>query len=133
MVRQEFVEVDGNQMEMLVAEPEGVGPHPAVVIAMHLPAHMGLKEDAFTIDLCERHAAAGFAVAVPYVFSGTPRVRHATEAGELHDDLLMVDLSAAYAHLEALESVDNGRIGVLGHCLGGESRGSRHAGTPATR
>ena len=48
MVRQEFVEVDGNQMEMLVAEPEGVGPHPAVVIAMHLPAHMGLKEDAFT-------------------------------------------------------------------------------------
>ena len=120
MVRQEFVEVDGNQMEMLVAEPEGDGPHPAVVIAMHLPAHMGLKEDAFTIDLCERHAAAGFAVAVPYVFHRIPlELDMQQKRGELHDDLLMVDLSAAYAHLEALESVDNDRIGVLGHCLGG--------------
>ena len=29
MVRQEFIEVDGNQMEMLVAEPEGDGPTPS--------------------------------------------------------------------------------------------------------
>ena len=74
MVRQEFVEVDGNQMEMLVAEPEGVGPHPAVVIAMHLPAHMGPKQDAFTIDLCERHAAAGLQSQFLMFFIGYPSV-----------------------------------------------------------
>ena len=43
------------------------------------------------------------------------------------------DLSAAYAHLEALESVDNGRIGVLGHCLGGRIAWVAACGTPATR
>ena len=120
MVRQEFIEVDGNQMELLVAEPEGDGPNPAVVIAMHLPAHMGLAEDAFTMDLCERHAADGYVVAVPYIFHRVPKGLDMQEKrGMLHDDCLMTDLSAAYAHLECLDSVDNERIGVLGHCLGG--------------
>ena len=78
MAEQIFLESDGNRMECLVAAPEDSGPHPAIVMAPHLPADQGLNEDAFTQGVADRYAAAGYVVVVPQVFHRQPleRPRH---------------------------------------------------------
>ena len=69
MYRVESLDVRGSAMPTLVFEPEGEGPHPALVIAQHLPvAHAGLEKAPFTIDVGERYAAAGYVCAIPYAF-----------------------------------------------------------------
>jgi dienelactone hydrolase len=51
MYKKEQLDVLGSPMELLVFEPAGSGPFPAVVVAQHLPvAHEGLENDPFTLN-----------------------------------------------------------------------------------
>ena len=60
-------------MPVLVFEPDGVGPHPGLVIAQHLPiAHAGLHKDPFQIDVGERYVAAGYTCVIPFLFHWWP-------------------------------------------------------------
>lgn len=108
-------------MQTLVFEPEVAGPHPALVIAQHLPvAHAGLEKDPFTLDLGERYAAAGYVCVIPFLFHWWPEEEEMlTKAKVFRDDWTLADLSAAYDLVSGMDSVDPERIGILGHCWGG--------------
>ena len=55
--------VGGNEMDMYSAQPEGSGPHPAVVIAFHVG---GL--DDFDRKMADQLAEAGYVAVVPDLF-----------------------------------------------------------------
>ena len=108
-------------MQVLVFEPAGAGPHPALVIAQHLPnAHAGLEKDPFQIEVGERYARAGYVCAMPYVFHWwPPEADIAVKRAEFRDDRTVADLDAAFGLLAGLDRVDIDRVGILGHCFGG--------------
>jgi dienelactone hydrolase len=118
MYRSEYLDVQGHSMHTLVFEPEGAGPHPGVVIAQHLPvAHAGLEKDPFTIDLGERYAAAGYACVIPFIFHWWPEDEDIMVKREaFRDDWTVADLNVAYQYLAGMRTVDEIRIGILGHC-----------------
>ena len=121
MYRSEIVDVGGNPMPILIFEPEGDGPHPGLVIAQHLPvAHAGLEKDSFQLSVGERYAAAGFACVMPFLFHWWPvETDIDVKRAEFRDDWTVADLSAAFTLLADLPSVDENRIGIVGHCWGG--------------
>ena len=88
MYRKQTVDIQGSPMEILIFEPAGAGPHPGIVVAQHLPiAHAGLEKDAFTLDVGERLAAAGFACVIPWVFHWwTPDTDLQIKRDEFRDD-----------------------------------------------
>ena len=121
MHTKEIVDIDGSPMEVLVFQPEGDGPFPGLVVAQHIPlAHSGLEKDPFVLDVGERLAAAGYASVTPFVFHWWP-----TEADievkrdGFRDDNAVKDMDAAFDILARMDSVDELRIGIIGHCWGG--------------
>lgn len=121
LYRKRIVEVQGSPMDVLVFEPQGKGPFPGLVVAQHIPvAHAGLEGDPFQIDVGERLARAGYAVAMPHFFHWWPKEADIEiKRKEFRDDRAAADFAAAYKLLASLDKVDEDRIGVLGHCWGG--------------
>ncbi len=121
MHTKQIVEVGGSDMEVLVFEPEGDGPHPGLVVAQHIPlAHTGLENDPFQLDVGTRLAAAGYASVTPFVFHWWPPEDDIEVKREgFRDDNAIKDMNAAYHILAGLPSVDADRIGIVGHCWGG--------------
>ncbi len=117
----EIAEVQGSPMEMLVFEPEGDGPFPGIVVAQHIPiAHAGLEKDPFQIDVGERLAKAGYASVTPFIFHWWAAEEDlAVKREGFRDDRAVADIDAAYGFLTAMDKVDAGRIGIMGHCWGG--------------
>jgi carboxymethylenebutenolidase len=114
------LKVDDNEMPSMISAPAGDGPHPALVIAMHMPAHAGLVGDQFTENVIQRFADNGYLCIVPFIFYRFPLDMDRQEKREsLNDKHLHQDQEAAYQWLIDNESVDNDRIGIVGHCLGG--------------
>jgi carboxymethylenebutenolidase len=116
-----IVDVEGSPMEIFLFHPEGDGPHPALVLAQHIPVgHTGIENDEFTLKAAERFAAAGYVVAAPFIFHWWPKdadIR--VKRDESRDDWMAADMQAAFALLAQREDVDAERIGVVGHCWGG--------------
>ena len=114
-------EVLGSSMEVFLYLPEGEGPHPAIVLAQHIPVgHAGLENDEFTLETARRFAANGFAVAVPFIFHWWPKSADIKlKRDESRDDWMVADVRAAFDLLVSREAVDGDRIGVVGHCWGG--------------
>jgi carboxymethylenebutenolidase len=108
-------------MEILVFKPEGDGPHPGIVVAQHLPvAHEGLEKDPFTIDVGEKFAAAGYTCVIPWIFHWwTPETDIEVKRAEFRDDRCLSDMQATFDFLAGMDSVDENRIGIIGHCWGG--------------
>jgi carboxymethylenebutenolidase len=123
------IEVNGTEADAYVAMPVGPGPHPGVVVAMHI---FGL--DRFVRGKCDDLAAAGYVAIAPYLFHRTD-VSHQvlgdfdyadssrwerTPAlkASLKDDEVVADMLAAAAYLRAQPEVSE-RIGVTGFCIGG--------------
>jgi carboxymethylenebutenolidase len=117
--RIESLPVDGNPMEVFVFEPGGDGPHPAVILAQHIPVgHTGLENDEFTLVTAQRLADAGYVVAAPFIFHWWPKEEEMmVKARESRDDRTVKDLNATYDML--LNRGDVGNIGIVGHCWGG--------------
>ncbi len=108
-------------MHTLVFEPSGSGPHPGLLIAQHLPvAHEGLEKDPFTLDVGERYAAAGYVCVIPFIFHWWPDDEDiAVKRDAFRDDWTVADLEAAFTLLAGMDSVNENRTGILGHCWGG--------------
>lgn len=116
-----IVDVEGSPMEVFLFSPDGPGPHPALILAQHIPVgHTGIENDTFTLKAAERFAEAGYLVAAPFIFHWWPKQADIqTKRDESRDDRMVADMSAAFELLEAREDVDAARIGVVGHCWGG--------------
>jgi carboxymethylenebutenolidase len=117
----EVLTVGGSPMETFVFQPAGEGPHPALILAQHIPVgHAGLENDEFTLRTAERYAANGYVVAVPFIFHWWPKQADIQlKRDESRDDRMVLDMSAAFSLLEQRSDVDARRIGVVGHCWGG--------------
>ncbi|HTQ99540.1 MAG TPA: dienelactone hydrolase family protein [Candidatus Acidoferrum sp.] len=117
----ETVIVLGSAMEVFVFRPQGQGPHPALLLAQHIPmGHAGLENDPFTLTTAQRFADNGYVVAVPFIFHWWPKSDPMEKKREeSRDDWMVADMQAAFGVLKTLPAVDANRIGVVGHCWGG--------------
>jgi carboxymethylenebutenolidase len=117
MARIDEIEVNGSPMRICVASPDAGGNHPAVTVMCHIG---GLDE--FTEDRVDRLANAGYVAAAPDVFHYHDWVENKeARRATLKDKLIIDDIEACIAHLEKTEKVDSGRLGILGHCMGGRT------------
>ena len=117
----ETVDVDDSPMEVFVFQPKGEGPHPALVLAQHIPVgHTGIENDEFTLRTAERFAEHGYVVAAPFIFHWWPKDEDMmVKAKETRDDHTVLDIMAAFDLLRAHPRVDAEKIGIAGHCWGG--------------
>jgi len=117
------VTVDGSPMEVFLFEPDvdSVESGPGLILAQHIPVgHTGIENDTFTLTAAERFAAAGYMVAVPFIFHWWPKSADIKVKRDESTDVRMVaDIKATFALLVARQDVDPARIGIVGHCWGG--------------
>ncbi len=100
-----------------LAQPEGAGPHPAVLL---IHEWWGLNE-GMTV-LADALAAEGYVVLAPDAYRGRvtaqfPRalwLRLTTP-----EEQVFADIDAALAHLMSLDNVDPTRLASMGFCFGG--------------
>lgn len=112
-----FSDADGNELLGYLAEPDGPGPHPAVLM---LHEWWGLNEDITLI--ADALAAEGYVVFVPDAYRGRvtsqiPRALYLRLGTP--EEQVKADLDAALAHLLARPNVDAERVASLGFCFGG--------------
>ena len=115
------LDVDGSSMEVFRFSPEGDGPFPALILAQHIPVgHTGIENDEFTLVTARRYAAAGYEVAVPFIFHWWPKDGEMMDkAKESRDHLTVADLTATHTLLASDDRVNPEKIGIAGHCWGG--------------
>jgi carboxymethylenebutenolidase len=123
--------VEGSTAKTYLATPDGPGPHPGVVVAQHAGG-----VDTFIRSFCDRLASAGYAALAldMYHRQGGMGFEELAEmkqddperwptimgkAGQMHDDEIVADMTAGFAHLAGLAEVDENAIGVTGFCGGG--------------
>jgi carboxymethylenebutenolidase len=111
------LQVGGGPMRALLEVPKGKGPFPGIVVCFHMG---GL--DNFSNWLVEDLARQGFAAIAPNHYHWLPPGVGPERRREfLTDTGLAMDLTASRTHLESLGVVDAGRLGILGHCMGGRT------------
>lgn len=121
MVRIEEVKVMGSSMEVFVFVPHADGPHPAIILAQHIPVgHTGIENDTFTLKAAERLCEHGYTVAVPFIFHWWAKEEDIkVKRDESSDDRMVADIRATFELMKAKQQVDAKRIGIVGHCWGG--------------
>ena len=121
MYRSVNIDVQDKCMHTLIFDPPGNGPHPALIIAQHLPvAHAGLEKDPWQLDVGKRYSEAGFVCAMPFLFHRWPvDAAVETKRDEFRDDWTVMDLHGAFEYVSGLDQVAGNRIGIVGHCWGG--------------
>jgi carboxymethylenebutenolidase len=111
------LQVGGSVMAVHIATPEGVGPHPAVLVAHH---RSGVDE--FTRHVAARMASIGILAAAPNFYHRRPDGEDPVASMKhLADGELVDDINATVKHLVSLPSVKKDAVGVVGHCLGGRT------------
>ncbi len=109
--------IGGITTDALVASPDGAGPFPGVVVGFHKG---GLDE--FTEWVVNDLAVNGYAAMAPNHFHVLPEgVSTDDRRDYLTDKQLAQDLVAAADRLLADYNVDNNRVGLVGHCMGGRT------------
>jgi carboxymethylenebutenolidase len=115
MAREITVKVGDGTMGIFTAEPQGTGPHPAVVLIHHRDG-----VDEFTRVTCERLAKEGFFAAAPNLYHRRPADEDsAVSRQKLTDGEVVADIDACVKQLQALPAVKGDRIAIMGHCMGG--------------
>ncbi|HUK57838.1 MAG TPA: dienelactone hydrolase family protein [Stellaceae bacterium] len=115
MARELTVKVGDGTMGIFTVEPEGAGPHPAVVLIHHRDG-----VDEFTKATCERLAKSGFFAAAPNLYHRRPAGEDGAESRKsLNDGEVLADIDACVKELQAQSAVKGDRIAIMGHCMGG--------------
>lgn len=112
-----FTDAGSNELLGYLAEPDGPGPHPAVLM---LHEWWGLNEE-ITV-LAEALAAEGYVVFVPDAYRGRvtsqiPRALYLRLGTP--EEQVKADLDAALEYLISRPNVDSERVASLGFCFGG--------------
>ena len=111
---------EGITMRGFLAQPDGRGPHPALLV---LQEWWGLN--AHIKDVAKRFAQEGYVALAPDLYSrlGHKVTADAQEAGRLMESLqsqvVLKDLNATVRYLKSVPLVDPLKIGVVGFCMGG--------------
>lgn len=108
---------DGQELIGYLAQPEGAGPHPAVLL---IHEWWGLNE-GMTI-LADALAAEGYVVLAPDAYRGrvTAQVPRALWLRlTTPEEQVFADIDAALAYLMSLDNVDTTRLASMGFCFGG--------------
>ena len=97
-----------SDMEVFVFQPDGPGPHPAIILAQHIPiGHTGLENNDFTLKTARRYAENGFAVAAPFILHWWPKDETIEVKREaFRDDWTALDLQATFDLLGACHNPD---------------------------
>jgi carboxymethylenebutenolidase len=115
--RWDTTSVAERSMRCYVSTPEGASTGPGVIVIQHAGG-----VDEFVRGMCDRLAAAGFAVIAPDLYhreapgtSDDPMTR----MSRLRDATIVSDVNAAVEHAATLPEVDADRLGITGFCMGG--------------
>jgi len=113
----QHIEVGREPMPIYVSTPHGAGPFPGVVVIQHRGG-----VDAFTQEMTERIAGAGFVGVAPDLYhrdgpdcKDPPPIRRQ----RLRDASVIQDVNATVEFLRAHPLVDGKRLGIIGFCMGG--------------
>ena len=110
--------VDNSQMPVYLTVPEGDGPFPAIVV---IQAAGGVDEFIQTVS--DRLAGEGYAAVAPSLYHRTTeeieRATGRTRRQLLDDPEIVTDVNATVAFLQQHASIDSGRLGITGFCMGG--------------
>jgi carboxymethylenebutenolidase len=118
----------GSEIHAYIAQPDGAGPYPGVVLIHHVPGW-----DEFYREFARRFAEHGYIAIVPNLFEqyghGTPSEvgARAREDGYPADAAVVADAVASAAWIKS-QATSNGNVGVIGSCSGG-----RHATLVASK
>lgn len=117
LTREETLDLGGSPMTLSLAEPDGAGPHPAVLVAHHRGG-----VDDFTRYVLARLARIGLLAAAPDFYHRRPKGEDPVASlTTLKDNELLDDINAAVDRLLTMPLVRKDRIGTVGHCLGGRT------------
>lgn len=122
------IQVDGAPMRILHAAPAAVGRHAAVVVMFHRDGF-----DDFTRKIVDDLAAAGYVAAAPDVYHWPPVHEVPRDNPFPRDPGIIKDVAATVDWLKGRADVDGGRLGILGHCMGGRMAFLGAASNPAFR
>ncbi len=117
MAKQINISMSGKETEALVAVPGQGGPFPGVLVCYHGP---GL--DAFTENVLDRLAEAGYVALAPHFFHRAPSdIPIPEKVATLNDPEILDDINVGVTELQTYSQVDVQRLAILGHCLGGRN------------
>ena len=108
------VPVHGAPMRICVGEPEGRGPHAAILLAFHPHGY-----SPFIADVVAQFSAAGYLIAVPDLYHRCGDVSADEAVKHRRDDHVLADMAAGLRYLKNRPDVDRDRLIVAGHCMGG--------------
>ena len=113
--RWESLTVDGSNMDVFIDAAAGAGPHPTIVVAHHRAGN-----DAATTKFVQDLAGHGYVAATPHLHHRRPEGEYTRESiANLDDNQIVADLNATVAHLQGMDAVNNDRMAIAGHCMGG--------------
>ena len=113
MIKSEILTVSGRPMEVQIGIPEGKGPFPAMLLMYHRGGF-----DKFTRNRLEQLTSDGFLTVVPDIFFPAP-LDAPDRKTFLKDSLAIAAIKAAYDLAEKHPLTAKGKIGIIGHCMGG--------------
>jgi carboxymethylenebutenolidase len=110
--------MDGSPMGLYVAQPDGDGPFPAIVVIQNKD---GVRE--FTQEMTRRVAEAGYVAVAPQLYhrEGEPNNEEETERLRhfRRDTNVISDVNGTIDFLRSCARVDASRLGIVGFCMGG--------------
>lgn len=114
----ERITVDNSPMGLYLAQPEGPGPFPAIVVVQNQD---GVR--SFTQEMTRRVAEAGYVGVAPQLYhrEGEPNTPEETAyLKQFRRDIHVIDdIHATVNFLRDRANVDTSRLGIVGFCMGG--------------
>lgn len=114
----EKITVDNSPMGLYLAQPEGRGPFPAIVVIQNQD---GVRE--FTQEMTRRVAEAGYVGIAPQLYhrEGEPNTPEETaNFKNFRRDIHVInDINATVNFLGGCANVEGSRLGIVGFCMGG--------------
>jgi len=112
----ENVKVENSSMRLYISRPEESRPRPAVIV---VPGQTGVDD---FVKFSEMVATHGFVAAAPDLYHRDPpdcKDDPPTRRMRLRDPAVIQDVNATVSFLKSHKSVDPGKIGIVGFCMGG--------------
>lgn len=123
-----LVPTKDGQADTFACKPERGGPHPVVIFLMDAP---GIREELR--DMVRRLASAGYYVLLPNLYyrvghgieplteaRGNPFPRIIQLMNTLTNALVLDDVKALLAHVDATPAARSDRVGCVGYCMSGQ-------------